>query len=645
MKKIKKKKARGPMPAPARRGKGNLQADGNFELGISCHKNGQTDKAILFYKEALKAAPDFDKARYAMGIAFQEKGDLDAAMACYMEALRINPNNAMAYNNLGSILQAMGRLPEAITNYEKAISLNPNFDKALNNLGKVLQEIGRIDEAIICHEEALRLNANNADARYSLGNAYRKRTQFDKAILCYQEALQIAPDFADAYLALGNVMKDRGNFDEAEENFRSALRIKPDYASAFQSLLMTMLYEPRYDAQKILDEHLRFARRFESPLLSAAPRHYNDRTPGRRLRIGYVSPDFRLHSVAFFIEPVLKAHNRENFAISCYSNVSVPDSVTERISGIADNFQSIAGMPDEKVAELVRKDRIDVLVDLAGHTAGNRILVFARKPAPVQASWLGYPATTGLSAIDYKIVDCHTDPPGSSEKFYAEKLMRLPDSFLSYAPPEFSPEVGMLPSVQSGRITFGSLNHYAKISPEIIALWAQILHRVPDARLLLKAYSFKDPAACSRVTDIFTREGISDCRVDFLPWEPSVVKHLEIYNRIDIGLDTYPYNGTTTTCEALWMGVPVVTLAGGSHMSRVGASLLSNVGIISLVAATQEEYVNFAVHLAGDRDNLRRMRDGMRGMLESSVLTDANRFTLHLEALYRKMWKIWCNSV
>ena len=342
---------------------------------------------------------------------------------------------------------------------------------------------------------------------------------------------------------------------------------------------------------------------------------------------------------------MLASHTHERFEIFCYSDVLAPDNVTERLQGYADRWHNIADMQDEEVAELVLKDGIDILVDLAGHTGNNRMLLFARKPAPVQVSWLGYPNTTGLSTMDYRFVDPYTDPHGLTDPFYTEKLLRLPESFLCYLPDENSPDVGYLPETVSGHITFGSFNIFTKMTEEVLALWADILKNIPNARLLLKTKSFSDKQICAKVMKIFSQKGIYSERVELLGHQEHFLKHLSLYNRIDIGLDTFPYNGTTTTCEALWMGVPVITLAGNNHASRVGVSLLTNTGLEDLIAKTHDEYVDIAVNLAADTRRLQKLRRNLRPMMKNSPLTDAKRFTDNLENSYRHMWEMWCTSV
>jgi protein O-GlcNAc transferase len=472
---------------------------------------------------------------------------------------------------------------------------------------------------------------------YQTGNLEQARCICDRI-------LESHPDNVEALNLLGRICRAKGQFDEALIYVRRAVRIRPDNYGLYQNLVFSMLYNSRHVAHTLFSEHLQLARQFEGTLLPGVLPHANEKTPNRRLKIGYVSPDFRRHSVAYFIEPILLSHSREHFELFCYSLTSLEDEVTARMKRYADQWKNIAGMEDHQAAELIRTEGIDILVDLAGHAYNSRILIFARKPAPVQASWIGYPATTGFSSMDYKIVDGYTDPPGVTEQFYSEKLMRLPGCFLCYLPDKDSPEVGTLPVLISGEITFGSFNDFAKVTPEVVALWSAILKRIPDSTLMLKAISFSDRGIHQYVNDMFAKHGIDSERIELLPFAASFPEHLSLYNQIDIGLDPFPYNGTTTTCEALWMGVPVVTLAGNTHASRVGVSLLSNIGLPELIAETPDEYVAIAVTLAADVNRLQSLRARLRAAMEQSPLTDAARFTLNLENCYRKMWETWCAS-
>ena len=353
------------------------------------------------------------------------------------------------------------------------------------------------------------------------------------------------------------------------------------------------------------------------------------------------SPDFCTHSVAFFIDPILAHHDRRHIEVTCYADVAVPDTTTTRLRTLADSWRNTCRLTDAQVAEMVRADGIDILVDLAGHTADNRLLVFARKPAPVQVTYLGYPNTTGLQTVDYRLTDAWADaeelPNG-----YTEELVRLPHGFLRYAPPKEAPPVGRLPARETDYVTFGSFNNLPKVNPGVVARWSEILLAVPNSRLLLKTKSFNDEATQERYFGLFAQNGVGREHLDFIGHTPSSREHLALYNQVDIGLDPFPYNGTTTTCEALWMGVPVITLAGEVHAGRVGVSLLSSVGLTELIADTADQYISLAVELAGNVNRLSSLRANLRGRVAASPLCDGQTFTHALEAAYRSMWRRWC---
>ena len=652
-------------------------ADAYVNLGITYKEKGQLDEAITSYRKAIEINPDIIAARYNLGYLLQKKGNIDEAIECYLHVLQQNPTLVAAYYNLGYIFQKKGRLDESIAYFNKVLEKNPNFADAYTGLGTVFQEKGRLDEAIKYFEKALQLNSSSADiyfnlgtllqlkneidkaiiyyekavqinpnlteAYYNLGNIFKYTNKLDKAIFYYQEAIRIDPRYINAYNNIGNILKDQGKLNEAEEFYRIALQIKPDNV-IHSNLLLTMNYNPRHDAQTIFSEHLRFAKQYAEPLSSTISLYRNKRSLNRRLKIGYVSPDFKRHPIASFIEPVLVSHNRKYVEVFCYSDVRVQDEVTRRIQGYTDQWRNIAGMSDEKAAEQIRKDEIDILIDLTGHTANNRLLLFVHKPVPIQVSWIGYLATTGLSTIDYKIVDSYTNPPGKTEHFYTEKLIRMPECFLCYMPDRDSPEVRSLPALSTEHITFGSFNNSAKVSHEVISIWSKILKAIPKSHLILKTFSFSDKTIFRYTMDLFIQRGIEAERIALQSWDP-FPKHLESYNLVDIGLDPFPFNGATTTCEAMWMGVPVITLAGTVYHSSVGISLLTNVGLHELVAKTSDEYISIAVNLANDLKRLQSLREHLREMMSYSPLCDGKKFTADLEKCYSKMWKTWCESV
>jgi protein O-GlcNAc transferase len=404
-------------------------------------------------------------------------------------------------------------------------------------------------------------------------------------------------------------------------------------------LPLALNYQPGADPAEILREANAYAERHAASLTAAAKPHPARSLEGRRLRIGYVSADFREHPVAYFLEPILAAHDHQGFEIFCYADVRQPDAVTRRLQGYADQWRSLVGSSDEEAAELIRRDGIDILVDLSGHTGGNRLPVFARKPAPVQASYLGYLGTTGLPAIDYYLTDAHADPPGLTDAHYQEQLVRLPECGFCYAPgpaPEVSPE---LPARQAGRVTFGSLNSVAKLSEEVLALWARVLAAVAGSRVVLRTGAGR--RAEERVRGGLAGHGVSPERVLLLGQTATRFDYLKLYQAVDLGLDPFPYNGVTTTCDALWMGVPVLTLAGGTCVSRQGVRFLRAVGLDELIAETPEAYVRLATEVAGDLARLSALRRGLRERMSHSPLMDAAQFTRHLEAAYRGLWERW----
>jgi predicted O-linked N-acetylglucosamine transferase (SPINDLY family) len=615
-----------------------------YNLGYALQLKGYAKEAINYYLKALEINPNCAEAHFNLGLIHHDIGQINDAINYYQRYIQLNPNDADVYLNIGHALQWKGQIDQAKFHYMKALQLNPNDPEVHNNLGSLFLVKKQTDEAIAYFNKAIQLDPNFADAYYNLGNIFREQGNLARALENYQISVNKDSNSADKYNNLGLVLKDMGRLNEAEVCFKNALRIQPDNPSHYSNYLCSLNYSPQYDTTKIFYEHLQFAKRFSEPLSSSILPHSNMHIRNRRLNIGYVSPDFRKHPVAYFVEPILAEHDKEAFKIYCYSNSVIQDDVTDRLKSNIDKWIDITNMPDEKAAQLIIQDGIDILVDLAGHTANNCMLLFARKPAPVQVSWIGYLTTTGLSSIDYRIVDSYTDPPGLTEQFYTEQLMRLPESFLCYFPDREAPVVGRLPALTRKHVTFGSFNNLAKVSNEVISIWSKILKATPNSRLIMKTLSFRDEVTRQRILNIFRENNISEERIALLPPDLSP-KHLESYNLLDLGLDTFPFNGLTTTCEAMWMGVPVVTLVGTAYHSRVGVSLLSNIGLPELVAKTSDEYISIAVNLANDLSRLQSLRDRLRDMMKDSPICEAKKFTANLEMCYRQMWETWCNSI
>ncbi|HEY2343448.1 MAG TPA: tetratricopeptide repeat protein, partial [Chthoniobacteraceae bacterium] len=565
---------------------------------------GRLDDAIAEYREAIRARPDFAEAHSEMGLALLAEGKIEEAVAACREGVRLQPGTALTHNNLGLALEAAGRRGEAVEAWREALRLQPDLAEAHTNLGAALRHMGKPDEAIAAYREALRLQPDAPPVHNNLGNAYKDQGRLDLALPCFRRAVELLPDSA-----------------EVESNLVYVLHFHPDY-----------------DAHALLAESGRWEARHARKYAAAIRPHANDPDPARRLRIGYVSPDFRSHVVGYNVLPLLQAHDHEGCEIFCYSSVSKPDEMTGRLRGCADVWREIARVGDDRAAEMIREDRIDILVDLTLHMAANRLLVFARKPAPIQVTYLGYCGTTGMSAMDYRLSDPFLDPPDGDDSCSSEQTIRLPRSYWCYQPIGPCPDLQPAPMLDAGFVTFGCLNNFAKVSPAALDLWAEILEATPQSRLLLSA----PPGSCrEEIVARFATRDISAGRLEFVgkqPWE----QYIRNWQRIDIGLDPFPYGGGITTCDALWMGTPVVSLRGRAAVGRGGCSILSNLGLPDLIAETTERYKEIAVSLANDCSRLSASRSSLRERMASSPLRDAERFARDVESVYRGIWRTWC---
>ena len=593
--------------------------------------------------EQLAAADRLDPENQLMlGIIAGRLGDPARAAAHFKLACSLRSGHAPSYFNLGIALRESGELEGAAAAFTRAIAIQPGHAPAHECLAQVRWLQGDVPEAIGSLRTGLQLFPNQAEWHVCLAGMLRTQGLLEEAIAANREALRLKPDLPLAYVNLGSALGAQGRFDEALACYRESLHRYPHDHHSHSNLLLTLNYLPDADPAVTLQEHVRWGETHGvTPHLN--PVWGNPPEPGRRLRLGFISPDLRAHSVAFFVEPLLEALDREAVEAICYADLPQHDTVTQRLKGLADRWRDIHGLPDDTIADQVREDGIDILVDLAGHTPANRLRVFSRKPAPVQVSYLGYPNTTGLKTMDYRLTDAIADPEGE-DRWHVEQLVRLPGSFLCYRPPADAPDVTPLPALASGGVTFGSFNNLAKIGPEVVELWAQLVASVPGSRLLVKNPSLTDAATRERYFAAFTGHGLAREQVELIGHTPTQIEHLALYGRIDIALDTFPYNGTTTTCEALWMGVPVVSLAGSRHAGRVGASLLRTVGHDEWVTTSKEAYIATAVGLATDRDALRVIRTELRNEMTSSALCDARGFARNMEAAFRDMWRHWCRE-
>lgn len=619
-------------------------ADAWHILGLIARDQGKNDLALNLVGKAIALNPGAAIFRLNYGVVLQRMDRVAEAAQCYRAAISLKKDYALAYHNHAQCLQAQGLLDEAITEYQNGITFDPNNPMLHHNLGAAFKAQGKLAAALSCFERALVLKPDYSLAHYNHGVTLQALGRLDDAVRHYERAIALEPARAESYSNMAVALQAQGRMDEAIARYEQAIKCKPDFHDAHSNLLLALNYAAGFTPQDIYARHLAWARQHAVRYYPSSIHYPNIPDRKRRLRVGYVSPDYRRHAVAHFIDPVLACHDTGEVEIYCYSNVAKPDEITRSLQSHPVQWRDIHGVSDESAEDLIRADAIDILVDLAGHSANARLQLFARKPAPVQVSWLGYLATTGLATMDYRVVDSHTAPPGLCEPYYTETIVRLPDTFVCYRPPTEAPEVGPLPALDAGYITFGSFNNFAKVTRDVMLLWARVLCAVPDSRLLLKADGLNDVSVRQQTMEIFAQHGVDPQRLVLLGRDATVEAHFSRYNQVDIGLDPFPCNGGTTSCDSLWMGVPVICLAGDSFISRMGVSMLMNVGISGLIAGTEDDYIRIAGDLAGDLGRLRELRGGLREKMRSSPLMDAPRFTRNMEHAYRDMWERWCSQ-
>lgn len=606
-------------------------------LGIAHGKLGQHKAAEQCLREALSLQPDLAEAHSNLGNVLTALDRLKEAEESFRRALALDPRHVGARVNLGVVLRRAHRLEEAERCYREALAVAPNLAMVHSNLGNVLMDLGRLEDAPPCFERAVALQPDSFDAQLSFATALMKTSRPGPAEERYRKALALRPGSTEALTGLGNVLQQTGKVDDAVQCYRKALALEPLRHDAHWALLFTLNFVSNRAPAEIYAEHRAYTERFYRP--ASVPAHENSPDPDRKLRIGYVSGDLRDHPVGQFIAPVLAQHERGSFEISCYYNFHASDAVTARLKRDADRWRDVMSLNDAALVQAIRRDGIDILVDLNGHTGNSRLHAFAHKPAPVQATWLGYLNTTGMPEMDYRITDPYASPEGMFEEFHSEQLVRLPDCQWCFEAPADSPPVAEPPSLRAGHATFACFSSLAKIGPTVIELWSRLLLRVPHSRLLIVRRGLSTISDEYRAR--FVRHGVAPERVDLRESVP-FREYLALYGAADVVLDTFPYTGGTTTCQALWMGVPVVTLTGATATSRGGASLLHAVGLDELVAESADEYLDVAAALAQDRARLAALRAGMRERMTASPLMDAGRFTRNLEKAYRAMWQTWC---
>jgi len=601
---------------------------------------GRLDEALADYAAIVADFPESHEARYKLGTAFARLKRTDDAARCYREALVLWSDYPEANNNLGLILFSRGEFAEAERLYRVALAERTDFLEAHLNLCGLLIETTLLLEAKYYANRALQLSPQSSAAHARLGQVLRAFGQLSAGMQEFQRAIELDPKSAAALTDLGSCYWHLGRHHDAEAALHAALEAVPDFFPAWNNLLLQSNYRLR-DREEVFRLHRAFGEIVrqqcgEVPTVRVITRP----DPSRRLRIGFISGDFRRHSVAYFLRGALEYLDRRQFQLVAYYNFRIEDEVTWQLKPMFHHWRCIHGVPDEKAAALIREDGIDILVDLTGHTASTRPMVLGHRPAPIQIHWIGYPNTTGLDCIDYRITDAWADPVADGNRYSSEELWRLPESFLCFSPPDQAPDPQEPPCLARSYVTFGSFNSRAKLSDECVTLWCEVLRATPDSRLVLKSMiGVEDEAARAGLLRHFESHGIEANRIEILTRRSAIADHFSAYHGIDVALDTFPYHGTTTTCEALWMGVPVVTLAGDRHASRVGVSLLNNVGLGELIAFSAENYVRIAVALAASPDRLRELRTSLRERMRSSRLMDRRAMGSALGGAFREMWR------
>lgn len=615
-------------------------------LGKAHRSQERFEEALAQYRRALELEPNMVEALYNSGEALRWLGDLDGAITMLEKAVAVRPQFADAHFQLGNALLIRGRPGEAAMRYQMVIQLDPKQVSAYKELAVSLYQQGKPREAIAQFQKALSLRPDDPCTWSELANAYLSLGELDESESCQRHALQLDASLPEAHENLGNVLKSKGRVEMAISCYRRAIELDPHNARAHSNLLLCLNYLIDCSSESILEEHKRWGQAHSLP---ADFEHGNDMNPERRLRIGYVSPDLRTHAVAYFVEPLLKHHDPDQFEIICYAEVTRPDKVTERMKNYAHKWRSTCGWADRQLIDVIRSDGIDILVDLAGHTSGSRLVAFTAKPAPMQVSYIGYVNTTGLSTIDYRITDELTDPP-ADQIFYTEKLVYLKNGFSCYAPPPIAPEISPLPSSKAGYATFASFSNLFKINDSVIDLWCHVLHANPASRMRIFRHLLKGGVK-EELYQAFAMRGIDSSRIDLwceIPQKylhlPPGLQHLGLYEDIDVTLDTFPWNGHTISCESLWMGVPVVTLFGERHAGRICASILHAIGLPWLVASSRDDYINIATRLANGTMELAQLRSSLRERMQSSPLCGGKEFARSVEDAYRDMWRNWCRT-
>ncbi|BBE49946.1 TPR repeat-containing protein YrrB [Ferriphaselus amnicola] len=644
-------------------------------LGAAYNETGRFKEAIPVLRKAIHRNPEYANAHSNLGMALQHAGEFDSAISSYRRAIALTPNHANALYNLGVLLFSQDQFSEAIITLLKVVELVPQHADCIFHLGLLSDKMGDPSNAIDLISHAISLASNQpiyhlnlaliydkkgmpertiehmklaaalpiphtATILGEIGLLYAKLGRFSEALSYAKEALTLNSELLSGHLALGLTNYATGHEEEAIAHYQIATKLAPNNATIQSDLLFFLLRSRKIDDQALFNAHLEFARTFEQPLKKLWKKQSNSTSSDRKLKIGYVSADFCDHSVAMFIRPILAHHDRHDFTVYCYYNHTRQDAVSQELKSYADHWRPCLQLSDDELFAQIQRDEIDILIDLSGHTALNRLLVFARKPAPIQITWLGYAGTTGLSSMDYRFTDQYLDPPGMTDQFHSEQLIRLSASYtfgLHFQPPEVTP----LPALSGQAFTFSCLNAHSKISDENIALWAEILKRTPGSRIMFG--NSEEEAVQHRLINTFASYGIDASRLILKP-RVTTYDFLALHQSIDVALDPFPYNGGTTTVLATLMGVPVITLSGSRTVSRCGAGIMGAVGLSDWVATSPDQYVSIAIKYFHDLEALSRIRQSLRDRWHQSSVGNPAAYTQEIESTYRQLWSHWCSQ-
>ncbi len=635
---------------------------------VAAHKQGNLSSAESQYGRLLDILPDNPDLLHLLGLVYHQQGRLDRACSCLDRAAQLQGTSSLFYYDLGSaqfhsgqltaalhsleractlqgfpeahflsgeIYRRLGRLPDALRQYQRAISLKPDFPQALNNLGAACMQLGAFQKAADAFGKVVALMPERSDSLHNLGLALIQAKRHDEAIACFRKLIQLAPDTPSGFVNLGKELMLQGFLQEAQQHFRKAISLDDTTTAAHDNLLISMGYDPEVTPTGLSQLHTRWGTRHNSKQTYVHDSH--DFAPEKKLKLGFVSPDFYHHPVALFLLPVLTNLDKAQTTAIAYSDTSPTDEVTSALRAHLDEWHEVGSDSHESLAERMYRDKIDILFDLTGHLAGNRLETIAYRPAPLQMSWIGYPHDTGLTAIDCRVTDPVCDPPGTPE----QNIVRLPQTFCCFSPPPGAPDPGPVPSQRNRVITFGSFHNIARLNDRVLALWARVLQELPESRLLIYRTSLTGSAQ-KRIRASLSGHDIGSSRVVFQN-RLSGGSYLPAYNEVDICLDTFPWSGHTTACESLWMGVPVITLQGERSAGRMVASVLTNLDLPECIARTEDDFVHQAIDLAGNRSLLRRLRSSLRERMKHSPVCDGPRFALSFQKMLRERWEKTCH--